>query len=124
MRADGNVREVPPRVGSIDATFRETFNVPFEKTHPHACTYRSAGLVRQVPSPHIRKKGPMNRALRWPSWSGLFIFLAFAIFALWEDRQTHFLGALPYILLLLCSISYVLIHRSHGGGAAKGGRRQ
>ncbi len=56
----------------------------------------------------------MNRPLRWPSWAWPCAFLAFAIFSLWEDRQTHFLGALPYVLLLLCSFSYVLIHWGQG----------
>jgi hypothetical protein len=52
---------------------------------------------------------------RIPYWLGLCVFLAIAAFFLWEEHQAHLLGALPYVLLLLCPIVHLFMHRGHGG---------
>lgn len=53
------------------------------------------------------------------------IFLAIAVFFLWEEHRAHILGALPYVLLLLCPLTHLLMHGRHGGhsggGNGKGG---
>jgi hypothetical protein len=41
-------------------------------------------------------------------------FTAIALFFLWEEHQAHILGALPYVLLLLCPLLH-LFHGGHGG---------
>lgn len=53
------------------------------------------------------------------SRSGLVFlgFFAIAVFFLWEEHKAHLLGALPYVLLLLCP----LLHLFHGGHGAHGG---
>jgi Protein of unknown function (DUF2933) len=53
------------------------------------------------------------------SRSGLvfLVFSAIAIFFLWEEHKAHLLGALPYVLLLLCP----LLHLFHGGHGRRGG---
>jgi Protein of unknown function (DUF2933) len=50
------------------------------------------------------------------SRSGLVFlgFAAIALFFLWEEHKAHLLGALPYVLLLLCTLLH-LFHRGHGG---------
>ena len=50
------------------------------------------------------------------SRSGLVLigFLAIAAFFLWEEHKAHLLGALPYVLLLLCPLLH-LFHGGHGG---------
>jgi len=56
------------------------------------------------------------------SRSGLVLlgFLAIAAFFLWEEHKAHLLGALPYVLLLLCPLLH-LFHGGHGGhGGANG----
>jgi len=55
----------------------------------------------------------------WRSRSGLVLlgFLAIAAFFLWEEHKAHLLGALPYVLLLLCP----LLHLFHGGHGGHGG---
>jgi len=44
-------------------------------------------------------------------------FAAIALFFLWEEHKAHLLGALPYVLLLLCP----LLHLFHGGLGDHGG---
>jgi len=59
-----------------------------------------------------------------PAWLGLCLFLAIAVFFLWEEHRAHLLGALPYALLLLCPVIHLFMHRGHGGHvghAAHGG---
>lgn len=41
--------------------------------------------------------------------------VAVASVFLWQEHQAHFVGALPYILLLLCPLMYLFV-RGHGDG--------
>ena len=54
---------------------------------------------------------------RVPVWLGLCLFLAIAAFFLWEEHRAHLLGALPYVLLLLCPVIHLFMHRGHGSHA-------
>ena len=62
---------------------------------------------------------PNTRREPWriPAWLGLCLFLAIAAFFLWEEHRAHLLGALPYVLLLLCPVIHLFMHRGHGGHA-------
>jgi hypothetical protein len=42
------------------------------------------------------------------------LFAAIALFFLWAEHQAHLLGALPYLVLLLCPLLHLLMHRGHG----------
>ena len=45
-------------------------------------------------------------------------FLAFIVaggYFLWTEHQAHLLGALPYLILLLCPLMHIFMHRGHGG---------
>jgi hypothetical protein len=46
---------------------------------------------------------------RIPAWLGLCLFLAIAAFFLWEEHRAHLLGALPYVLLLLCPVIHLFM---------------
>lgn len=59
----------------------------------------------------------------WRSRSGL-VFLGFAVvasFFLWTEHRAHLLGALPYLIFLLCPLMHFFHrgHDSHGGGDAE-----
>jgi len=56
------------------------------------------------------------------SRSGLVFlgFAAIAVFFLWEEHKAHMLGALPYVLLLLCP----LLHMFHGGHGGHGNQSE
>ena len=53
--------------------------------------------------------------VRIPLWLGFCLFLAIALFFLLEEHRAHILGALPYVLLLLCPIIHMFMHHDHGG---------
>ena len=52
---------------------------------------------------------------RLPLWLGFCIFLASAVFFLWEEHRAHILGVLPYAVLLLCPLIHLFMHRGHNG---------
>lgn len=45
---------------------------------------------------------------------GFCIFAAIAIFFLWQEHRAHFLGFLPYALLLVCPLVHLFMHRGRG----------
>lgn len=57
---------------------------------------------------------PQHERLQIPVWLGVCVFLAIATFFLWEEHKAHILGALPYVLLLLCPVVHMFMHRGHG----------
>lgn len=54
-------------------------------------------------------------AIGMPMTLGLCLFLAIAVFFLWQEHRAHLLGVLPYALLLLCPIIHLFMHRGHRG---------
>lgn len=47
-----------------------------------------------------------------------FAFLLFIIvggFFLWTEHRAHIMGALPYLIFLLCPIMHIFMHKGHGG---------
>jgi len=64
---------------------------------------------------------------RWlwsPSGLVLLAFLAVAAFFLITEHRAHVLGALPYVLFLLCPLLHLLMHGRHGSSHAGHGARQ
>lgn len=47
-------------------------------------------------------------------WLVLLVFSAVALFFLWEEHQAHLLGALPYLIFLLCPLLHLFMHHGHG----------
>lgn len=52
----------------------------------------------------------------WNSRSAIaFIVIGLvALFFLWEEHRAHLLGALPYLLFLLCPLMHLFMHHGHG----------
>ena len=48
--------------------------------------------------------------LRIPASLGLCLFLAVAIFLLWEEHRAHIYGVLPYALVLFCLFIHRFMH--------------
>ena len=58
-----------------------------------------------------------------PFWSsryaiGLLILGGIAGYFLLTEHRAHFLGALPFLLLLACPLMHVFMHGGHGSGHA------
>ena len=51
-------------------------------------------------------------------------FLVIAAFFLITEHRAHVLGALPWVLLLLCPVLHLLMHRGHGNGHAGHGTNE
>ena len=45
---------------------------------------------------------------------GLVVFGAVAAYFLLSEHRAHFLGALPYLLLLACPLMHLFMHHGHG----------
>ena len=58
---------------------------------------------------------PTRPWYRSRSGLALLAFLAIAAFFVVTEHRAHFLGILPYLLLLACPLLH-LLHRRHGGG--------
>ena len=53
---------------------------------------------------------------------GLLVFGAVSAYFLLSEHRAHFLGALPFLLLLSCPLMHVFMHHGHGGhGGHEGG---
>jgi hypothetical protein len=48
------------------------------------------------------------------SHAGLMIFIVIAGFFLWTEHKAHIMGALPYLIFLLCPLMHIFMHRGHG----------
>jgi len=43
------------------------------------------------------------------------VFAAIAAFYLLSEHRAHLLGALPFLLLLVCPVMHLFMHGGHGG---------
>ena len=62
-----------------------------------------------------------RRQFQVPGWLGVCLFMAIAVFFLWEEHRAHLLGMIPYALLLLCPVVHMFMHRGHGGHGQRHG---
>jgi hypothetical protein len=71
--------------------------------------------VHGLPSPATGRS-----PFRLPLWLGFLGFLAIAVFFLWSEHRAHILGALPFVLLLLCPALHFFMHGGHGNHQTSG----
>lgn len=56
-----------------------------------------------------KKKNPFNGQRL-----ALVLFIIIGGFFLWTEHRAHLLGALPFLILLLCPLMHFFMHRGHG----------
>jgi len=66
--------------------------------------------------------GPHSNSGGQQPWttSILIGFLAIAAFFLITEHTAHVLGALPYLIVLLCPVLHFFMHRGHGHHSGDG----
>lgn len=52
---------------------------------------------------------------RSPSGIAMLVFLGIAAFFLITEHLAHIIPILPWLLLLVCPLMHVFMHRTHGG---------
>jgi len=72
--------------------------------------------------PAIRSDDGAAQRGFWRSRAGLTAigFLLIGAFLLLSEHRLHVLGYLPFLLVLLCPLLHVFMHRGHGHGAHGG----
>lgn len=48
-------------------------------------------------------------------WITLSFFGVIALVLLWGEHKVHILGALPWLILLLCPLMHIFMHGGHSG---------
>ncbi|WP_373296192.1 DUF2933 domain-containing protein [Marinobacter zhanjiangensis] len=56
-------------------------------------------------------------------WITLSVFGVIALVLLWGEHKVHVLGALPWLILLLCPLMHIFMHGSHGHGGGHAGHQ-
>lgn len=53
----------------------------------------------------------------WRSSNGIaaLALIGGVLYFLLTEHRAHFFGALPYLILLLCPVMHIFMHRGHGG---------
>ena len=53
---------------------------------------------------------------------GYLVLGALATYLYFSEHRAHFLGALPFLLLLSCPLMHLFMHHGHGGHGSHGSR--
>ncbi|TSC76479.1 MAG: hypothetical protein G01um101431_612 [Parcubacteria group bacterium Gr01-1014_31] len=57
-----------------------------------------------------------------PVWIGIAAIGVIGLVFLLQDHTTHLVSVIPYVVLLLCPLLHIFMHRQHGGGQGHHGR--
>jgi hypothetical protein len=63
----------------------------------------------------IEPRSPSDHWFQSRTGLALIAFLAIATFFLVTEHTAHLFGVLPYLLLFLCPLLHLFLHRKHGG---------
>ncbi|MFY0665653.1 MAG: DUF2933 domain-containing protein [Natronospirillum sp.] len=47
-------------------------------------------------------------------WPIAIAILSLLLLYLWDQHRGHILGALPYLIILICPLMHIFMHRGHG----------
>ena len=56
---------------------------------------------------------------RTPNGIAALALIAGVLYFLLTEHRAHFFGALPYLILLLCPVMHIFMHRGHGSHGDK-----
>jgi fatty acid desaturase len=68
----------------------------------------------------MSNKGDSASFLRSPAGMALCVFLAVAALFLVLEHSAHLLGAWPLLILLVCFVMHLFMHRGHGSRGSHG----
>ena len=75
-----------------------------------------------APSPGSTGRSGIGAFLRSHYALGYLVLGALATYLYFSEHREHFLGALPFLLLLACPLMHLFMHRGHGGHGSHGSR--
>ncbi|MEJ5989075.1 DUF2933 domain-containing protein [Ramlibacter sp. PS3R-8] len=74
-------------------------------------------------SPVSTDRAGLGAFLRSHYALGYLVLGALATYLYFSDHRAHFLGALPFLLLLACPLMHLFMHRGRGGHDSHAARR-
>ncbi|TWO70054.1 DUF2933 domain-containing protein [Caenimonas sedimenti] len=73
-----------------------------------------------APSPGSTQRAGIGVFLRSHYALGYLVLGALATYLYFSEHRAHFLGALPFLLILACPLMHLFMHRGHGGHGGRG----
>lgn len=62
----------------------------------------------------VRAAGGVGMEFNRRYWITLSVLGVIALVLLWGEHKVHILGALPWLILLLCPLMHIFMHGGHG----------
>ena len=79
-------------------------------------------LPANEPSPGSTERAGIGAFLRSHYALGYLVLGGLATYLYFSEHRAHFLGVLPFLLLLSCPLMHLFMHRGHGAHGSHGAR--
>ena len=94
-----------------------------DETERGTCGYHRPPHLRGTQDMMTENHSPAGGWFRSRTGLVFLVFLAIAAFFLVTEHRAHALSVLPFLLVLLCPLLHLFLHRRHGSGRAGHGLR-
>ena len=102
-----NTERIEPALAAVTTLYRCPMHPEVRSDHAGACP--RCGMALQPAG--SEDAGQVVRQRRFTIGAG--VLLAVSVFYLWTEHRAHLLGALPYLIFLLCPAMHLFMHHGH-----------